>query len=118
IARRARSSIVPLRRWAEIRGRSGRLISFLTYISQSRYCGHRAGDLQTEIGVRDRRRPRPPLEEVDIWLERVRRLWSWRLDALAVELVRGRQERRDAREDPTGAPSADDDPSAEREDDS
>ncbi len=33
-----------------------------------------------------------PLREVDIWLERFRRFWSQRLDALATELARGRRE--------------------------
>jgi DNA-binding transcriptional ArsR family regulator len=34
-----------------------------------------------------------PLQEVDVWLERFRRFWTQRLDALATELVRGKQER-------------------------
>ena len=34
-----------------------------------------------------------PLEEVDMWLERFRQFWSQRLDALAVELARGRRQR-------------------------
>ncbi|TDE58879.1 ArsR family transcriptional regulator [Nonomuraea mesophila] len=35
-----------------------------------------------------------PLQEVDLWLERFRRFWDQRLDALATELARGRRERR------------------------
>ena len=35
-----------------------------------------------------------PLEEVDMWLERFRRFWNQRLDALATELARGKRERR------------------------
>jgi len=35
-----------------------------------------------------------PLQEVDVWLERFRRFWSQRLDALATELARGRRDRR------------------------
>jgi DNA-binding transcriptional ArsR family regulator len=34
-----------------------------------------------------------PLQEVDAWLDRYRRFWNQRLDALATELVRGRRER-------------------------
>ncbi|HEX5997380.1 MAG TPA: metalloregulator ArsR/SmtB family transcription factor [Jiangellales bacterium] len=34
-----------------------------------------------------------PLQEVDMWLERFRRFWSQRLDALATELARGRRGR-------------------------
>jgi DNA-binding transcriptional ArsR family regulator len=34
------------------------------------------------------------LQEVDVWLERFRRFWDQRLDALATELARGRRERR------------------------
>lgn len=34
-----------------------------------------------------------PLREVDAWLERYRRFWTQRLDALGTELVRGRRER-------------------------
>ncbi|WP_436763119.1 ArsR/SmtB family transcription factor [Streptosporangium sp. V21-05] len=36
-----------------------------------------------------------PLREVDIWLERFRRFWSRRLDALGTELTRGGHEHRD-----------------------
>jgi DNA-binding transcriptional ArsR family regulator len=35
-----------------------------------------------------------PLEEVDVWIQGVRRFWSQRLDALGTELVRGKRERR------------------------
>ncbi|GGQ29395.1 ArsR/SmtB family transcription factor [Streptosporangium pseudovulgare] len=35
-----------------------------------------------------------PLREVDMWLDRFRRFWEQRLDALATELARGRRERR------------------------
>ncbi|SDY67587.1 transcriptional regulator, ArsR family [Asanoa ishikariensis] len=35
-----------------------------------------------------------PLREVDAWLERYRRFWTQRLDALETELARGRRERR------------------------
>ena len=35
-----------------------------------------------------------PLQEVDAWLDRFRRFWDQRLDALATELARGRRERR------------------------
>src|SRR5262245_22798167 len=35
-----------------------------------------------------------PLQEVDMWLERFRRFWTQRLDALATELARGKRERR------------------------
>lgn len=34
-----------------------------------------------------------PLQEVDVWLERFRRFWSQRLDALATELARGERKR-------------------------
>jgi DNA-binding transcriptional ArsR family regulator len=36
-----------------------------------------------------------PLQEVDMWLERYRRFWSQRLDALGTELARGRRRRLD-----------------------
>ncbi|MEV4242447.1 metalloregulator ArsR/SmtB family transcription factor [Streptosporangium canum] len=39
-----------------------------------------------------------PLQEIDIWLERFRQFWSQRLDALATELVRGKRERREQRD--------------------
>ena len=35
-----------------------------------------------------------PLREVDAWLERFRRLWEPRLDALATEIARGKRRRR------------------------
>jgi DNA-binding transcriptional ArsR family regulator len=36
-----------------------------------------------------------PLREVDAWLERYRRFWTQRLDALETELARGRRARRE-----------------------
>jgi len=35
-----------------------------------------------------------PLREIDVWLDRFRRFWNQRLDALATELARGRRARR------------------------
>ena len=35
-----------------------------------------------------------PLEEIDAWLGRFRRLWRQRLDALATEVARGKRARR------------------------
>jgi DNA-binding transcriptional ArsR family regulator len=35
-----------------------------------------------------------PLQEVDVWLDRFRRFWEQRLDALSTELARGKRERR------------------------
>jgi DNA-binding transcriptional ArsR family regulator len=35
-----------------------------------------------------------PLREIDAWLERYRRFWDQRLDALGTELMRGRRARR------------------------
>lgn len=35
-----------------------------------------------------------PLQQVDRWLERFRRLWEPRLDALATEIARGKRRRR------------------------
>ena len=35
-----------------------------------------------------------PLAELDAWLDRFRRFWTPRLEALATELARGRRERR------------------------
>jgi len=35
-----------------------------------------------------------PLQEVDVWLERFRRFWDQRLDALGTELARGKRARR------------------------
>ena len=46
-----------------------------------------------------------PLQEVDVWLERFRAFWNQRLDALGVELARGRRARRAAPEDRAGAPA-------------
>jgi DNA-binding transcriptional ArsR family regulator len=45
-----------------------------------------------------------PLREVDQWLERYRRFWDQRLDALGTELRRGRRERRPAPHRPTKGP--------------
>lgn len=45
-----------------------------------------------------------PLQEVDAWLDRFRRHWDRRLDALATELARGRRERRAATDGPDTAP--------------
>jgi DNA-binding transcriptional ArsR family regulator len=46
-----------------------------------------------------------PLQEVDMWLERFRRFWNQRLDALATELARGKRERRaKQRPAPTSTP--------------
>jgi len=44
-----------------------------------------------------------PLHEVDVWLQRFRRFWDQRLDALATELARGKHERRTARGDARSA---------------
>ena len=41
-----------------------------------------------------------PLEEVDRWLERYRRFWEQRLDALGTELRRGRREQARTRPHP------------------
>ena len=35
-----------------------------------------------------------PLREIDTWLDRYRRFWTQRLDALGTELARGKRERR------------------------
>jgi DNA-binding transcriptional ArsR family regulator len=40
-----------------------------------------------------------PLHEADVWLQRFRRFWDQRLDALATELARGQHERRTVRGD-------------------
>jgi DNA-binding transcriptional ArsR family regulator len=54
-----------------------------------------------------------PLREVDLWLERYRRFWTRRLDALGTEVVRGRRDRREEED----GPSADGEPNrAETED--
>ncbi|MFJ5260000.1 ArsR/SmtB family transcription factor [Streptomyces sp. NPDC088387] len=41
-----------------------------------------------------------PLRDVDVWLDRFRRFWTPRLDALGTELARGRRERRLGGEEP------------------
>jgi len=46
-----------------------------------------------------------PLQEVDLWLERYRRFWTQRLDALGTELARGRRERRVGGSDQSGGQS-------------
>lgn len=46
-----------------------------------------------------------PLQEVDIWLERFRRFWSQRLDALGTELARGKRKGREKRENAARPPS-------------
>ncbi|MET9069166.1 ArsR/SmtB family transcription factor [Streptosporangium sandarakinum] len=53
-----------------------------------------------------------PLREVDMWLDRFRRFWEQRLDALATELARGRRERRIA-DDPGTGPGPEEDPGHE-----
>lgn len=58
-----------------------------------------------------------PLREVDVWLERFRRFWSQRLDALGTELTRGRRKRREQRENTAGTPSAGRQPSTKSEED-
>ncbi|MEV4312104.1 metalloregulator ArsR/SmtB family transcription factor [Actinocrispum sp. NPDC049592] len=35
-----------------------------------------------------------PLREIDTWLDRYRKFWTQRLDALGTELARGKRERR------------------------
>src|SRR3954454_2739708 len=40
-----------------------------------------------------------PLRDVDAWLDRYRRIWDQRLDALGTELARGRRRRRPPEED-------------------
>lgn len=42
-----------------------------------------------------------PLREVDQWLDRFRRFWEQRLDALATEVARGKRERRARETNPT-----------------
>ncbi|GAA3430369.1 ArsR/SmtB family transcription factor [Streptosporangium sandarakinum] len=53
-----------------------------------------------------------PLREVDMWLDRFRRFWEQRLDALATELARGRRERRIA-DGPGPGPGPEEDPGHE-----
>jgi DNA-binding transcriptional ArsR family regulator len=43
-----------------------------------------------------------PLRDVDVWLERYRRFWDQRLDALGTEIARGRRRR-----SPTRSPEED-----------
>jgi DNA-binding transcriptional ArsR family regulator len=40
-----------------------------------------------------------PLRDVDAWLDRYRRIWDQRLDALGTELARGRRKRRTDQEE-------------------
>jgi hypothetical protein len=47
-----------------------------------------------------------PLQEVDVWLERVRRFWTQRLDALGTELARGAREDHAHRPHPQDGPAA------------
>ena len=42
----------------------------------------------------------PALREIDMWLERFRRFWEQRLDALGTELARSRRARRLSEADP------------------
>jgi DNA-binding transcriptional ArsR family regulator len=48
-----------------------------------------------------------PLSEVDAWLDRFRRLWEQRLDALGTELARGRRAARAPTESGTDADKTD-----------
>jgi DNA-binding transcriptional ArsR family regulator len=41
-----------------------------------------------------------PLQDIDQWLEPYRRFWSQRLDALGVEIARGKRARRTPTSDP------------------
>jgi DNA-binding transcriptional ArsR family regulator len=45
-----------------------------------------------------------PLSEVDAWLDRFRRFWDQRLDALETELARGRRATRKPTDDEPGQP--------------
>ncbi len=47
-----------------------------------------------------------PLQDVDRWLDRFRRAWDQRLDALATELARGKRARR-MEQEPTASPGED-----------
>ncbi len=47
-----------------------------------------------------------PLQDVDRWLDRFRRAWDQRLDALATELSRGKRARR-MEQDPPASPGED-----------
>jgi DNA-binding transcriptional ArsR family regulator len=40
-----------------------------------------------------------PLRDVDAWLDRYRRVWDQRLDALGTEIARGRRQPRPRQED-------------------
>jgi DNA-binding transcriptional ArsR family regulator len=43
-----------------------------------------------------------PLQQIDVWLDRYRRFWTQRLDALGTELARGKRDRRAGGEKKTG----------------
>lgn len=43
------------------------------------------------------------LDDIDVWLDRIRRAWTPPLDALATELARGKRARRAAPSDPTSS---------------
>jgi DNA-binding transcriptional ArsR family regulator len=43
-----------------------------------------------------------PLKQIDVWLDRYRRFWTQRLDALGTELARGKRERRANTDDQAG----------------
>ena len=61
-----------------------------------------------------------PLREVDVWLQRYRRFWEQRIDALETELVRGRRAgASSARAEPQDGPidRTTDDPTADPTDD-
>ena len=49
-----------------------------------------------------------PLQEIDVWLDRFRRFWEQRLDALATELARGKRDRRGALAATTTTPQQED----------
>src|SRR5262245_27321360 len=55
-----------------------------------------------------------PLQDVDAWLDRFRRFWTPRLDALETELARGKRERR-LRTRSRGKPSGSREPGDSRE---
>ncbi len=55
-----------------------------------------------------------PLREIDLWLERYRRFWSQRLDALDTEIARGKRTRREQGEQGRRVPAEGDaEPSSE-----
>ncbi|MET8332168.1 metalloregulator ArsR/SmtB family transcription factor [Streptosporangium canum] len=61
-----------------------------------------------------------PLQEVDIWLEQFRQFWSRGLDALATELVRGKREHREQRDNganTAGTPDRHQEPTSVSEED-